>query len=147
MARPRAPRSRGIPRWAKLGGPTPAPFEPTLPAAMPAQGALLLDVSNLVQWAPRVLGATAKARVAGRVQPLFRRLGSALAAQGVDLHALTGVFSGEAAVAISPSPASAAAAPASRRRRRARGLALGIVTRTPDQQATTPLLASLQAPL
>jgi hypothetical protein len=135
------------PTLAKLSGPTPVQFEPTLPGAMPAQGALLLDVSNLVQWAPRVLGATAKVGVAGRVQPLFRRLGSALAAQGVDLHALTGVFSGEAAVAISPSRASTAAAPASRRPRRARGLALVIVTRTRDQQATSSLLASLQAPL
>jgi hypothetical protein len=137
------------PTLAKLSGPTPTPFEPTLPAAMPAQGALLLDVSNLVQWAPRVLGATAKAGVAGRVQPLFRRLGSALAAQGVDVNALTGVFSGEAAVAISPSPASAAApAPARRRgKQRARGPALVIVTRTRDEEATSSLLASLQGPL
>ncbi|HUZ27977.1 MAG TPA: DUF3352 domain-containing protein [Solirubrobacteraceae bacterium] len=136
------------PTLAKLSGPTPTPFEPTLPGAMPAQGALLLDVSNLVRWAPRVLGATAKVGVAGRVQPLFRRLGSALAAQGVDVHALTGVFSGEAAVAISPSPASAAArAPARRRPLRAHGPALVIVTRTRDEEATSSLLASLQGPL
>jgi hypothetical protein len=134
------------PTLAKLSGPTPAQFDPGLPAVMPAQGALFLDVSNLVQWAPRVLGATARVGIAGRVQTLFGRLGAALASEGVDVHALAGVFSGESALAISPSPTGTLAT-GSGAGRRVRGQALVIVTRTKDPSATSSLLASLQGPL
>ena len=134
------------PTLAKLSGPTPPQFEPTLPGVMPAQGALFLDVSNLAQWAPRVLGATSRVGIAGRVQPLFRRLGAALASEGVDVHALAGVFSGESALAISNGPAGTLDT-GSGSARRVRGRALVIVTRTKDPSATSELLASLQGPL
>ena len=134
------------PTLAKLSGPAPAQFDPTLPAVVPAQGALFLGVSNLVQWAPRVLGATARVGIAGRVQPLFARLGTALASEGVDVHALAGVFSGETALAISPSPGGTLAT-GSGARRGVHGGAVVIVTRTNDPAATNSLLSSLQGPL
>jgi hypothetical protein len=105
----------------------------------------MLDVNDLVRWAPRILGAAAKAGIGGQVQPLFSRLGAALASEGVDIHGLTGIFSSESALAISPT---AVARPRSRGGRGlARQPALVIVTRTRNEQATTAALASLQAPL
>ena len=136
------------PALARVSGP-PAPFSPSLPAALPAPGVLMLDVQNLAQWAPRILGASAKLGIGGGVQPLFRRLGAALGSEGVDVHSLTAVFSGESAIAISPTtvPTSRAPSRPGTAGRSRRGPALVIVTRTHNQQATSSLLASLEAPL
>jgi len=137
------------PALARVSGPAPPSFDPSLPGMLPAPGALLVDVQNLTGWGPRILNAVARAGLGGRVQPLFRRLGAALGNEGVDVHSLTGVFSGESAIAISPttiqpSPAQSRPGVAGRSRR---GPALVIVTRTQNQQATGSLLASLEGPL
>ncbi len=128
---------------AAVSGPVPPQFGPTLPDVLPAPGVLLLDVNDLVRWAPRILGASARAGVAGGVGPLFRRLGAALASEGVDVHGLSALFSGESAVAISPTTVQRSRAGG----RSPRGPALVVVTRTKNQEATTTMLASLEGPL
>lgn len=133
------------PTLAAVSGPLPPQYGPSLPAALPAPGVLFLDVHNLVNWAPRILGAAARAGVGGQVEPLLRRLGAALASEGVDLHSVTGIFSGESALALSPTPVQRPRAHAAGGG--GRGSALVIVTRTQDQQATTSFLASLEVPL
>ena len=112
-------------------------FTPTLASALPSGSTLLLDVHGLARAAPRILSAAAIAGVAGRVGPLLGRLGSALAAEGVDIPQILRIFSGETAVAISPgSEPPTGSAPA-----------LVIVSRTAHPQGTSALLAGLEAPL
>jgi hypothetical protein len=105
---------------------------------LPSGSTLLLDVHGLARAAPRILVAAATAGVAGRVGPLLARLGSALAAEGVDIPQILRIFSGETAVAISP--ARSGPAPG-------RAPALVIVSRTAHPQGTSALLAGLEAPL
>jgi hypothetical protein len=101
---------------------------------------MLLDVEGLDRVAPTVLNASAEGGFVGRVGPLLRRLGAALASEGVQVGQVISIFSGETAVAVSPpGPALKHAA--------AHGPALLIVTRTRHQQRTRRLLAQLEAPL
>jgi hypothetical protein len=104
-------------------------FSPTLDQLLPARSQLLFDTRSLVRTAPRVLSAGATAGIAGRIGPLLRRLGGALAAEGVDVARVESIFSGETAVAIGP--------------RRA----LIVVTRTADEQTSRTELANLEIPL
>jgi hypothetical protein len=125
---------------ARAAGPPPPEFTPTMAGVLPEGTTLLLDVTGLSRVAPRVLGAGAEGGVAGRVGPLLKRLGAALASEGVDVARLTSLFSGETAVAVAPASRTAAGVSA-------RGPALVIVTRTRHQQATRRLLADLEVPL
>jgi Protein of unknown function (DUF3352) len=113
-------------------------FTPTLASALPSGSTLLLDVHGLARAAPRILAAVATAGVAGRVGPLLARLGSALAAEGVNIPQILGIFSGETAVAITPAGSG---------RGTGRTPALVIVSRTAHPQGTSALLAGLEAPL
>ena len=120
-------RSAFTPQLA-VGGPTSA-FTPTLDRVLPRGSLLLLDVTRLPRIAPRVLAASADAGIVGQVGPLLRRLGGALAAEGVDVGKLESLFAGETAVAIGPKRS------------------LIIVTRTANEQAVRTELANLEVPL
>jgi hypothetical protein len=113
-------------------------FSPTLANVMPSGSTLLLDVHGLARSARRILATLATAGIGGRVGPLLSRLGSALAAQGVDIPQILSIFSGETAVAITPGISGHGAA---------RAPALVIVARTAHPNATSGLLAGLEAPL
>ncbi|HLY49509.1 MAG TPA: DUF3352 domain-containing protein [Solirubrobacteraceae bacterium] len=111
-----------------------AAFTPTLARVIPAGSALLVDVRNLAASAPKLLAFAAKAGVAGRIAPLLSRLGSGLAAQGVNLGQLLGMFGGETAIALTPGQGASGPAPV-------------IVTRTNAQTTVRALLAELELPL
>jgi hypothetical protein len=119
---------------ARMKGPGPTPFAPTLAATVPSGSTLLLIVKGLERSAPRILDAAAAVGVGGRIGPLLRRLGAGLASEGVKIGQITSIFSGETAVALAP------AGPG-------RGPALVIVTRTSHEGATRRLLAQLELPL
>src|ERR1019366_1758321 len=87
------------PGLARVSSPSTAAFTPTLQNVMPTGSILMLDVVGLDRLAPSVLNAGAVAGVAGGIGPLLSRLGSALASEGVNVHDLTSIFSGETAVA------------------------------------------------
>jgi Protein of unknown function (DUF3352) len=127
------------PSLVRLSGPPHAPFTPTLQGAVPSGSMLLLDVSQLDRVAPRVLNAGTSAGIAGQVGPLLRRLGGALAAEGVNVHSLLSIFGGETAVAIT------SAAPATGSRPQAPSLI--VVARTRNAARTRTALAALQVPL
>jgi hypothetical protein len=121
---------------ARLSGPAPSPFTPTLTDLMPAGASVLLDVRGLGRVAPRVLAAAAAGGLGRGVGPLLGRLGSALRSEGVDIERILSIFSGETAVALSPATSGSAG----------HGPALVIVTRT-HQAATREALAALELPL
>jgi len=125
------------PGLARVSAP-PAQFSPTLAGVMPSGSTLLLDVHGLGRSAPRILATLASAGIGARIGPLLSRLGSALASEGVDIPQVLSIFSGETAVAIAPGASS---------RRGARVPALVIVARTAHPNATSGLLAGLEAPL
>jgi hypothetical protein len=77
-------------------------FTPTLQNQLPTGSILMLDVHGLNRLAPALLSAGATAGIAGGIGPLLARLGVALGAEGVNVHQLTALFSGEAAVGIVP---------------------------------------------
>ncbi len=108
-------------------------FTPSLAQVLPAGSLLLLDLTDLPRSAPRVLGTSAAAGVGGRLGPLLRRLGVALAAEGVNVRALEKLFAGETAVAVET----------------VRGgvPSLVIVTRTSNQRRVAEQLANLESPL
>lgn len=112
---------------------TPVQFSPALDAVLPGRSTLLFDVANLPPTAARVLGAAARADIAGRFGPLLSRLGSGLAAEGVDVQRVLSIFSGETAIALVPTSGG--------------GPAPVIVTRTSHPDATRARLANLEAPL
>ena len=95
----------------KLTG-RPEQFEPRLPDLLPTGSMLLLDAARLDIAAPRILDALGSLGIAGGVQPLIGRLGSALSAQSVHLGNVLALLHGEAAVALIPSAAGAGPAPA-----------------------------------
>ena len=108
----------------------PAPgFAPSLDRLLPAGTLLELDVAGARGAAPRVLGAAAQIGIAAQVGPLLRRLGGALAAEGVNLGRVESLFSGETSVAVAP------------------GGALLVLTRVKDAQAASDRLANLGVPL
>lgn len=120
------------PRLIRHSG-SPAQFSPTLAGALPAGSTLLLDVDNVPRAAPRLLAAAATAGVAARFGPLLSRLGSGLAAEGVDVQQVLSIFSRETALALVPTGSG--------------GSAPVLVTRTSHPGATRDLLAGLAAPL
>jgi Protein of unknown function (DUF3352) len=89
------------PTLQRLGG-AHATFTPTLQNVLPAGSILMLDVRGLNRAAPAVLSAGATAGIAGGIGSLLSRLGGALGAEGVDVHAVTSLFSGETAVGVVP---------------------------------------------
>jgi len=125
------------PTLARLSGPAPGPFTPTLTDLMPAGASVLLDVRGLSRVAPRVLAAAAAGGLGRGIGPLLGHLGSALRSEGVDLGRILSIFSGETAVALSPAASGAAG----------HGPALVILTRTRHQAATREALAGLELPL
>lgn len=121
-----------VPKLARLS--PPAQFSPTLDSLFPAGSALLLDVKGLRASVPKLLGVAARAGIGGRIGPLLSRLGSALAAEGVDLRQILGIFAGETAMGVVDGPNGGAPTPV-------------IVTRTQDQAQTREELAGLEGPL
>lgn len=108
-------------------------FTPSLAPDLPTKSLLLLDVTGLDQVAPRVLSAGASAGIAGRLGPLLQRLGTALAAEGVNVHDLEALFASETAVALAPS--------------RSGVPTLVILARTAHERKAREELANLQVPL
>lgn len=106
-------------------------FTPTLQSVLPAGSTLMVDVPGLGRAAPALLGAAATAGIGANLGPLLARLGSALAAEGVNVHNIVSLFSGETAVAISPGPTPA----------------LLIVARLRKAAAARSELASLEGPV
>lgn len=117
----------------KLTG-RPEQFAPELPSLLPTGSMLLLDAARLDTAAPRLLNALGSLGIAGGVQPLLSRLGSALSAQGVHVGNVLALLHGEGAVALIPSTAGAGPAPA-------------IIARVPNQAQARQTLASLEVPL
>jgi len=109
----------------------PVTFTPTLQSILPAGSTLMLDVDGLDHAAPQLLRAAATAGFAGNVAPLLAHLGAALTAEGVNVHKIDSIFSGETAVALSPGPSPS----------------LLIVARTSNEAATRSELAGLEGPL
>jgi hypothetical protein len=128
-------------KLARLGGPSPQSFTPTLVSSIPSRSMLMLDITGLNRSAPRVLNAGAAGGLAGRIGPLLSRLGQALTSEGVNVKDVVSVFSGETAIAITPNAALRSPAPAASRP------ALTIVARTRDETKTRNELAALQQPL
>jgi hypothetical protein len=77
-------------------------FTPTLQRMLPTGTILMLDVHGLNRLAPALMSAGATAGIGGGIGPLLSRLGVALGAEGVNVHQLTSLFSGETAVGIVP---------------------------------------------
>jgi hypothetical protein len=107
-------------------------FSPTLQNLLPSGAALLFDVKGLDRMAAHILGAGATAGVGSGLGPLLARLGAALQAEGVNVHQVTSIFSGETALAILPTSQSPV---------------LVVVARAPDQQPVRAELAQLEIPL
>jgi hypothetical protein len=122
------------PSLSRLSGAPRKPFTPTLQSALPYGSTLFYDVSGLNRIAPRVLGAGSAAGIGGQVEPLLRRLGGALAAEGVDVRALLSIFDGETAIAVTPGTGTGSPS-------------LIIVTRTKNVAQSRAALAALQVPL
>jgi hypothetical protein len=120
------------PKRAKADASRPQPFTPTLQNVLPAGSTLMLDARNLSAAAPTVMSAIGRIGLLSGVPGLLRRLGSALTAQGFDVHRLLSLFDGETAVGL----ATGSGAPA-----------LVIVTRTTNEAAARIELAGLDAPL
>jgi hypothetical protein len=114
-----------------VGGKGSPSFTPTLQSVLPSGSTLMVDVPNLARAAPTLLGAAATAGIGANIGPLLGRLGSALVAEGVNVHNIASLFSGETAVAISPGPTPA----------------LLIVARVRNQAAARSELASLEGPV
>jgi Protein of unknown function (DUF3352) len=108
------------------------PFRPTLPSVVPAGATLLLDVRGLANVAPKLLTAGVLAGFGAGVGPLLRKLGQALASEGVDVHSLLDLFAGETAVTVTS---------------QTRRPALLIVARTTHPATVRLDLASLELPL
>ncbi|MEO6857360.1 MAG: DUF3352 domain-containing protein [Solirubrobacteraceae bacterium] len=107
-------------------------FTPTLQNVLPSGAILMLDVRGLNRIAPAVLSAGATAGIAGGVRQLLSRLGAALGAEGVNVHAITSLFSGETAVGIVPNGQSNT---------------LVVVSRVPNVAQARTQLADLEIPL
>lgn len=123
------------PELARLGGRTTNSFVPTLTHVIPAGSPFVLDLRGLDRAAPRLLAFASALGIGTQIRPLLQRLGSALAAEGVNVPALESIFDGEAAVAATPAPVSG------------RPPSLTILARTTDPARASELLASLEAPL
>jgi hypothetical protein len=120
------------PTLTHLSAPATTAFAPTLQNVMPTGAILMLDVTGLDRVAPQVLNAGSVAGVAGGIGPLLSRLGSALSAEGVNVHSITSIFHAETAVAIVP---------------HAQSPTLVIVARTAHPAQVRTELAQLEIPL
>lgn len=109
-----------------------ASFTPTLQNVLPSGAILMLDVRGLNRMAPALLSAGATAGIGGGVAALLSRLGGALRAEGVDVPAVTALFSGETAVGIVPSAGSNT---------------LVVIARVPSMARARTQLAQLEIPL
>jgi hypothetical protein len=107
-------------------------FTPTLQNVLPSGSILMLDVHGLDRMAPAVMSAGATAGIAGGIGQLLARLGVALTAEGVNVHAITSMFSGETAVGIVPHGGAQT---------------LVVVARVPNVTAARTQLAQLEIPL
>jgi hypothetical protein len=107
----------------------PREFSPSLERLLPAGTLLALDMAGARATAPRVLGAASWLGIGEQIGPLLRRLGGALAAEGVDVGRIESLFSGETAVAVAPDGA------------------LVVLTRVTDPQAVSAEVANLAVPL
>jgi hypothetical protein len=114
-----------------VGGKGSSSFTPTLQSVLPSGSTLMVDVPNLGRAAPALLGAAATAGIGASMGPLLGRLGSALTTEGVNVHNIVSLFSGETAVAMSPGPTPA----------------LLIVARLRKAAAARSELASLEGPV
>jgi hypothetical protein len=123
------------PTLARLSGQPRVTFTPTLASAIPGDATLLLDTSGFPALVPRILTAGRVAGIAGQLGPLLGRLGAALRAEGVDVHRVVSLFSGETAVALLPSVSPGGRA------------SLVIVAPTRDPAAARTTLAELEVPL
>jgi hypothetical protein len=112
----------------------PTNFASSLAAVFPANSILLVDFHGLEGGVPKLLTVAAKAGILGRVGPLLSRLGSALAAEGVNLHHVLSVFSGETAIGVVPGRGGGAPAPV-------------LVTRPASATRARAVLAGLELPL
>jgi uncharacterized protein DUF3352 len=106
-------------------------FKPTLQSVLPSGSTLMVDVADLGQAAPALLGAATTAGIGASIGPLLARLGAGLGQEGVNVHKIVSLFSGETAVAISPGPTPA----------------LLIVARVGNEGAARNELASLEGPV
>jgi hypothetical protein len=127
-------RSALDPRVARRGDQQTRSFGPSLDHVIPAGSELMLDVTGLGRIASHVLSAGATGGVVRNLGPLLRRLGAALASEGVNVQGLESLFAGETAVAVGPSG------------RKSRSPELIVVTRTSNQGAAAAQLANLEVP-
>jgi hypothetical protein len=109
-------------------------FTPTLAGVLPVGSQLLLDARGLHSSVPRLLGIGARLGVGDRLGAVLSRLGSALAAQGVDPAQFLRLFSGETAIAVVPGVSGSGPVPV-------------VITRTADEGEARAVLAGLQGPL
>jgi Protein of unknown function (DUF3352) len=123
------------PQLARVGGRSSNSFTPTLTHLIPAGSPFVLDLRRLDRAAPRLLGVAAAAGFGIQIRPLLQRLGTALAAEGVNVSALQAMFEGESAIAVTPAPSLG------------RPPSLTIVARSAHPAQASQQLASLQIPL
>jgi hypothetical protein len=123
------------PQLARVAGRSPSSFKPTLTSLIPAGSPFVLDLGRLDRAAPRLLGVAAAAGFGSQIRPLLQRLGTALAAEGVNVPSLEAIFEGESAIAVTP--AASLGRPPS----------LTIVARSAHPAQANQQLASLQIPL
>jgi hypothetical protein len=109
-------------------------FTPTLPTALPAGSQLLLDAPGLHSSVPRLLSFGAPLGIGERLGAILSRLGSALAAQGLNPAQFLSLFAGETAIAVVPGSGGSGPAPV-------------VVTRTSDEARARGVLSSLEGPL
>jgi hypothetical protein len=109
-----------------------AAFTPTLQNELPAGSILMIDVHGLNRAAPALLSAGATAGIGGGIAALLSRLGGALGAEGVNVHTITSLFSGETAVGVVP---------------HGHADTLVVVSRVPNMVQTRTQLAELEIPL
>src|SRR5207248_2568404 len=121
------------PSLAGIAASAPRTFSPTLADVIPSGSTVMLDSEDLAAIAPRILAAGASLGIGGRLGPLLSRLGSALGAEGVNVHGVLSLFDGETAVAISPTPSGTPT--------------LIVVARTNRPELARAELAALETPL
>lgn len=109
-------------------------FAPTLAGVLPVGSQLLLDARGLHASVPRLLGIGARLGIGDRLGAVLSRLGSALAAQGVDPAQFLRLFSGETAIAVVPGATGSGPLPV-------------LITRTADAGEARSVLAGLEGPL
>ena len=109
---------------------SPESFTPSLPSSVPVGAALFLDVTGLNRVLPHLLATIG---IGAQVPKLFKKLGVALTAEGVNVEQdVVSLFHRESAVVISTH----GTAPV-----------VTVLTRTPDPSQTRTVFAELEEPL